>query len=348
MCQLGDVIYDVVILFSKMAFGDNYGNDSGDDDNNNNNNDKDNNDPVGSVLVIGAGFAGLVVANRLLLSSSQTHWVVTVVDKMAPPERNVLVGNTRLPSAPRVLKELNLTLDTTKSSNSNFFPEEDFLWLLRQRVTVLYRHTVLRLECRDTNQDNDDDDDNNNQKKKGPLWYALVHKREYVSNPHNYHYYLDRQREPMVATTTMGPFDFVVVANGVCSSLVSSSSSFLSSSLALVGDARWVPDQWWDLGTKRLQSGADTAIQDGLELANLLAHHHQQQQQQQQQNSPSLLPDNQERLLSLGRFCAVRKSRQRARRRQAVLGMCLTIVCLLLAHQLAVHKNINGVVYKSR
>ena len=62
--------------------------------------------------------------------------------------------------------------------------------------------------------------------------------------------------------TCFGPFRSVVGADGVLSKVRTSALR----GTFLIGDARWVNEQWWDLGFQRINKGADVAMLDGLEL----------------------------------------------------------------------------------
>ena len=75
--------------------------------------------------------------------------------------------------------------------------------------------------------------------------------------------------------TQRGPFDIVAGADGVLSCIRKCSLSkrtFRSnnSNVALLGDGRWCQDRF-DLGSRRIKCGADIALQDGIDLADLLA-----------------------------------------------------------------------------
>jgi len=68
-----------------------------------------------------------------------------------------------------------------------------------------------------------------------------------------------------------GPFDLIVGADGVFSTtrkIVRTKNNHAT--VALIGDARWATDRWWDFGMKRLSKGADMAIWDGIHLGELL------------------------------------------------------------------------------
>ena len=67
---------------------------------------------------------------------------------------------------------------------------------------------------------------------------------------------------------TLEVFDHVVAADGLRSSLRRGDCA--DERLSFIGDARWAFGRWWDLGRRRLAHGADTALQDALELSRLL------------------------------------------------------------------------------
>ena len=62
--------------------------------------------------------------------------------------------------------------------------------------------------------------------------------------------------------TCFGPFRSIVGADGVLSKVRTSALR----GTFLIGDARWVNEQWWDLGFQRINKGADVAMLDGLAL----------------------------------------------------------------------------------
>ena len=76
--------------------------------------------------------------------------------------------------------------------------------------------------------------------------------------------------------------DTVVVANGVGSSF----RTYNRNNIYVIGDARWVPDVWYHFGISRLNRGASTAIEDGMELANYLLCLLQSKKQHQMSNQP--------------------------------------------------------------
>ena len=63
----------------------------------------------------------------------------------------------------------------------------------------------------------------------------------------------------------LGPYDFVVAANGVWSKFRASNLQ----QVAVIGDARWAQDSW-DFGLQRIRGGANQALEDGLDLGRLL------------------------------------------------------------------------------
>lgn len=134
--------------------------------------------------------------------------------------------------------------------------------LLRSQIDIRYRCFVTELEECDIRDGSEN----------APKMYAIVRTRQH-----------DNAEEPQ--EERLGPFDLVVVANGVMSSLKqrhtrrpspSSSSSSTTARrtekgrIAMIGDVRWVRARWWDYGTKRIREGANVAMRDGLDLAELL------------------------------------------------------------------------------
>ena len=281
-----------------------------------------------SVLVIGAGYAGMTLAIRLTRPTPQEErehcggchprWNVMVVDRLAPPDAGSLVGNIRLPSAHAVLKKLGLQLGlpasptTTGTTNSDttrpndLYPEEDLLMLLRSQIDIRYRCFVTELEECDIRDGSEN----------APKMYAIVRARQH-----------DNAEEPQ--EERLGPFDLVVVANGVMSSLKQRHTKIPSSSattttrrtengrIAMIGDVRWVRARWWDYGTKRIREGANVAMRDGLDLAELLL---------SQLAKDGSLPNQ----TDLGIYCAADRVRPFSTR-QRLFTVIAVIVAILVA-----------------
>jgi 2-polyprenyl-6-methoxyphenol hydroxylase-like FAD-dependent oxidoreductase len=202
------------------------------------------------VAIVGAGFAGLTLANYL-----STHQWPCVELFDAKSEPIPIIGTIRLPHAKKVLEEV-LGLQGIPPSNSidhthrhppslvlqgqvhgQVVPREDFLNGLRQNVTIRYSCRIVRVEQQRSMIDDDDDD--------GAQYFMMIDDKG----------------------QSHGPFDVVVAADGLFGQEWNSSSTMT----AVMGDARWQYDMWfWDFGQTRIQRGGDIAICDGLELGQRL------------------------------------------------------------------------------
>ena len=206
--------------------------------------DNDSND-VPSLLIIGAGYAGLTLAQEL--SSSSSSYRFDVVDRLHPPNSSGVVNGTlRSPFAkkwfqqrlhrrecdPNALVDLRHVLQ-----DDDRVPEQALLTLLRYNIPVHYRHCVTKITQKsyrwyvELQIDSDDDDDD-------------------------------------VMSTTWGPYDWMVVADGTRSAFRRQSTLHKNHQLLVIGDAQGQP--WWDLGLTRLQRGADTAMRHGHQVARAL------------------------------------------------------------------------------
>lgn len=72
----------------------------------------------------------------------------------------------------------------------------------------------------------------------------------------------DQQLESIV----YGPYQSIVGADGVLSQV----RTHALKGTYLIGDSRWVNDRWYDLGTQRINRGANIALFDGLELGQAM------------------------------------------------------------------------------
>jgi hypothetical protein len=116
----------------------------------------------------------------------------------------------------------------------------------------------------------------------------------------------------------IGPFHVIVGADGVRSQFRRRHRHReIGGKVALIGDARWVQDRWWDLGFARVTRGADMALQDGIDLAQLLL-----RQTQELQGSA----------LDLGRFSAAAKQGDIAMRR--IVTFLVVVLCIAIQRML--------------
>lgn len=213
---------------------------------------KNNNDAAATkVAIIGAGFAGLALANYLE-KMNITYLVLESKEKAVP-----IVGTFRLPSTMHaVLSELGILSSTfllpkdTTIGSELLIPRQDLMADLRKNISVQYSSHVKDV------------------------------RKVAVAGTEQYYISTAGSDELL-----LGPFDTVVAANGL--SLSSSSSPLWKESCtAVIGDSRWYSHLWYDVfGITRIQKGGAIAMTDGLELGKRLLVSGPQHQQQQQQSS---------------------------------------------------------------
>jgi 2-polyprenyl-6-methoxyphenol hydroxylase-like FAD-dependent oxidoreductase len=217
--------------------------------------------PVRRILIIGAGYGGLGLANRLLpsshvsSSSSTSHWKVDVVDQLSPPRVGSLCGRICLPQARSLLTGLGIQTDTGAMSpqgeDSPYLDEDALLQVLRRNVKVDYLHCVTNISVAVGDR---------------RRLYATVWKRrpgERLAVP----------AENDIDSTVVvqwGPYDWIVAADGVRSRWRRQLRRRPCRRLLWIGDARWVPDRPWDFGRRRLRQGGQLALRDAVELGGLL------------------------------------------------------------------------------
>ncbi|VEU34512.1 unnamed protein product [Pseudo-nitzschia multistriata] len=226
-----------------------------------------------SVAIVGAGFAGLVLANYLETHPSPGSDDTSTSNKTSNSNNNnnsnhhqtrsgrrwryvlfeskpasgiPVIGTLRLDSAGPVLEELGLS---EAARTGGVFPaggpgevsREAFLEVLRKRPRVASSHRVVAVHPSET------------------AGHAVVTVR-------------GGGTEPGDETTAHGPFDAVVLSHGlVLPSAKRPAVEGPLSSVLRIGDSRDRP--WWDLdvlGARRRRSGADRAIRDGLEAGREL------------------------------------------------------------------------------
>jgi hypothetical protein len=215
--------------------------------------------PRRRILIIGAGYGGLGLANRLLgASHAPSHqWQVDVVDQLAPPRSGSLCGRICLPQARSLLTGLGITdvdepmtsrllVPTSEGKDSPYLDEDRLLHVLRRKVKVHYLHCVTKLSVASDDR----------------CLYATVWKRRPGER-------LEASVPNAVTTTVQwGPYDYVIAADGARSRWRHLPER--SQRLLWMGDARWVPDRPWDFGRRRLRHGAQLALADAVVLGDLL------------------------------------------------------------------------------
>jgi hypothetical protein len=188
---------------------------------------------IKTIAIIGSGYAGLTFAN--LIQSRSDIIDVQIYEALNVPNSGVLVGNVEVPFAANVFGILGLEWKWRKNAIS--IAEEELLAALRSRLTkrIKYRSRAVALES---------------------TLDGIYVKVRYCEEGNS------RYRKE-------GPFDIVVASNGVRSIFRGCDMD----RVALIGDSRWVQGRWWDLGTRRLQEGADIAMRDALALGDIVLNH---------------------------------------------------------------------------
>ncbi|KAI2512720.1 hypothetical protein MHU86_1716 [Fragilaria crotonensis] len=222
-----------------------------------------------SIAIVGAGYAGLSLANLLQRmnqdlkkadsnASSQTDFFhIVLLDALHPP--SPLTGDLCVPNAKHLYKALgwNWTFD-----NDAVIPEEALLQDLRRTADIEYQRYCYKIEAQQQQQQEW------NMKLSLLVW----------------------NRKTDECFRYPSTFDFVIICNGVRSSklvgqvLQTMPSYFLPSLLVnktnqqrstmmedrilLLGDARWTP--WWDFGRHRITQGANQALDDAMQVSQLL------------------------------------------------------------------------------
>lgn len=230
--------------------------------------------PAISVAIVGAGFGGLSLAIALK-NAGLTPTIFEAQFSRQGDCGTSIVGDLHLPSGKESLHFLQLsdTWDdlTKQTQRLNYVPQEALQRKMQQSVSdfILCNTKVLGVE---------------EDKSSGRLYCIIDNDRRSAGN--------NSRCTGSGKKTLFGPFEVVVGADGVLSSFRNArGAGQRSGRVAILGDARWVQDRF-DLGTRRIRCGADIAIRDGVELAQILS-----------ESTPS---GN----VSLGKFCAIKKRRE--------------------------------------
>ncbi|KAI2512716.1 hypothetical protein MHU86_1712 [Fragilaria crotonensis] len=224
-----------------------------------------------SIAIIGAGYAGLSLANLLErmnqdlkkadsnVTSPTDLFRIVLLDALHPP--SPLTGDLCVPNPKHLYKALgwNWTFD-----NDAVIPEEALLQDLRRTADIEYQRYCYKIEPQQQQLQQQD----SNMKLSLLVWNRKTD--ECFRHP--------------------STFDFVIICNGVRSSklvgqvlqtmptyflpsvLVNKTnqqrSTMMEDRILLLGDARWTP--WWDFGRHRITQGANQALDDAMQVSQLL------------------------------------------------------------------------------
>ena len=218
------------------------------------------------VAIIGAGYAGLALANLLMKHNQSVDFVL--LDALHAP--SPLSGDLRVP----VAKQLYQTLGWKWTfSSDESIPEESLQRDLRRRVSqILYQHFCYKIE-------------ESSDKKDLSLLVWNRKTNECFRYPHS--------------------FQIVIICNGVRSKLMGQTPRGFSDRILLLGDAR--SSRSWDFGRHRIAQGANQALQDAMEVSQLLAGDH----------------------TDWGKF-SVEVKRREIRTLRAIVAMLMAAVCYLV------------------
>jgi len=262
------------------------------------------------VLIVGASFGGLTLANRLLQTKvdddddddtedsmtstkkldgsndtnndNNRNIQVDIIDALRPPSADcVFVGDINVPAAKSVLKDLQSLRRISNEKDDDTFANllrrhesEKICDIPRQRLLDWLRMPVTAIKYYHVLEEvliRQHDNDDRRIENKASCW-AKVN----VGSPVNRKRGVTQRDESI----EMGPYDFVVFATGTRSQfpIQYPSASFLAPNnksknehVLLLTIGDARYTRWWDFGQHRIRQGANQALLDGLELGNALA-----------------------------------------------------------------------------
>ncbi len=227
-------------------------------------NHEDNKNHQYRIAIVGAGFAGLSLANYLeyskSMSTASTKTDISYEIFESKPCPIPIIGTIQLPCAKSYLQNLSLlkaAVDAGVFPNQydhNFFDvsREAFLNILRQNVEIRSNCRIVDVIRKQRSEDRNAGD-------------KLTDTKLKCQHPPYFSFVVNE------AGDEFGPYDLVVAADGLFGEFSLKANGSIT---ARIGDSlryseRWI---WWDFGATRIQTGADTAIRDGLELGKRLLH----------------------------------------------------------------------------
>ncbi|KAL7544477.1 hypothetical protein ACHAWF_007860 [Thalassiosira exigua] len=183
------------------------------------------------VAIVGAGYAGLALANSLHLRSVP----YVIYDARSLPFVHVTGGaKFDVPSFDHIAKKLELNAPEKYESGGPCRKDVIDSLLERVKSNLVSSQRIVGIEHR------------------SGLFY--------LQSWRNGRNLKDEPAKPL------GPFRSVVGADGIFSVVRERALP----NTFLIGDARWAGDRWYDLGLRRIDRGANIALIDGLELGQVM------------------------------------------------------------------------------
>ncbi|OEU16452.1 hypothetical protein FRACYDRAFT_239044 [Fragilariopsis cylindrus CCMP1102] len=220
------------------------------------------------VAIVGAGFAGLVLANFLekkeVGKTMEYCWNYKIFESKS--SSIPIIGTIRSPNAKFVLEELDLLEEAYRDNNifpdkkncssyNNKEEEEEVLLVNREPFLELLRRNVrknIQSSCRVVDI---------------RIIPCTITTTTATSGSQTQKYVLTDDEQ------THGPFDLVVLANGLDFGGGKTHIMMMKNKASIrIGDCRWHQERRFkfDFGMTRIKQGADIAIQDGLQVGRKL------------------------------------------------------------------------------